>query len=222
MEGEITSMIVKMIPIFIIILAIPIGIWLSVDAFMAYVALAHAVIIFPPAFLGNVGKDRVEGSVVLTWNAVPSLRQRRIFAFCVAVFVAFVLFAASRGWYSVREFHFLRTLTVMGGGFLVVFLPRMNQRRYTITDRGLWCAVSNPLGNLESERSLLQRCLYWDDVASFDSRKEKVVIYLKSPARLPKAMRAVEIHYVGIGSKHMPGITPELREEIIAHIGAHC
>lgn len=218
---------VRIVFLLLILGGIVVGIWLPVDVFMAYCALMMVAIVFPPPFVVKRLKGQLEGTVELTWNAIPPLRQRRLFALYVFVLTAFVLIAAWRGWFSLQAMAVLRPLTLMGLAAIVVVMPRIVPRRYTISDRGLWCTSAHPLGNPESERYTPQRYVYWEDLRSYAVQKDKIVLYLQSPCLrwlqwLPTGLRRIEIVLTGATSQRLPDITPELEENIVAHIRAHC
>lgn len=206
---------------------IAVGIWLPVDVFMAYCALVMVVIVFPPPFLVKRRKEQLEGTVELAWNAIPPLRQRRLFALYVFALTAFVLIAAWHGWFSLQAMAMLRPLTLMGLAAIAVVMPRIVPRRYTMTNRGLWCTSAHPLGNPESERYAPQRCVYWEELRSYAVQEDKIVLYLQSPRLrwlqwLPTGLRKIEIALTGATSQRLPDITPELEADIVTHIQVHC
>ncbi len=203
--------------------AIAIAMWLPLDMFIVYCALVIAAIGFLPPFVKGKRKDGIEGTVELVWNAIPSFRQRALFSLYLAALLAFSILAAWQRWFSSSPL--LRSLMLIGFAGSGVVMPTLRPQRYYMTDRGLWCTRTSPLGNPESQRYTPQRCALWEDVTAFVVRQDKIVLYLRPPQWLrwlPKGAGQVQIPLAGFTSDRLPGITSELENDIVAHIRSHC
>ena len=199
------------------------SVWLPAGALLGFFTLAATTVLFLPAL--GVRRGGVTGTAQLSWKVVPSQIQRCAFALGILALLGAVSVATTQDWLaSPRIGVGLRYVAGTGLAAACILASHLRQRRYWLTDKGLFCATASVLGSLGNRSVAARPIAMWADLVSFEVGQCEIVLRLRTDERnrgLLLGSAEAKVPLVGLTSDRLPEMSAELAGQIVARIRQH-